>query len=117
MKNSAGGTAIRIMVMQTMKSNVRVKLLAFTPLPESVVAAAARLCYSASSAEDLIVMLHDDKEQRDKFIKTSQGQVIFLLLNTFRLPLPLMVSAGHVRISWCGIVLQAIASKAKDMSP
>jgi thymidylate synthase (FAD) len=69
LKNSAGGTAIRIMVMQTMKSNVRVKLLAFTPLPESVVAAAARLCYSASSAEDLIVMLHDDKEQRDKFIK------------------------------------------------
>jgi len=52
-----------------MESNIKVRLMAFTPSPDSVVAAAARLCYSSSSAEDLIDSFKDGKEHRDGFIK------------------------------------------------
>jgi|JTFP01.1.fsa_nt_gb thymidylate synthase (FAD) len=42
--------------------NMRVKLLTHTPEPERLVAAAARLCYSASSVEDLLQQDGDRRE-------------------------------------------------------
>ena len=40
---------------------IKVKLLDYTPEPERVVAMAARLCYSASGAEELAEKLSDEK--------------------------------------------------------
>ena len=55
-----------------MQSDVKVRLMAFTPSPDGIVAAAAGLCYSASSVEDLIDRFKgekEQKEQRESFIK------------------------------------------------
>ncbi len=59
----------RITYSRTMESSVRVKLLAFTPTPDDVVAAAARLCYSSSTAEDLVVEFKEGKRQSGLFIR------------------------------------------------
>ena len=40
---------------------IKVKLLNYTPDPERAVAMAARLCYSASGAEELAEKLSDEK--------------------------------------------------------
>ena len=40
---------------------IKVKLLDYTPEPERVVAMAARLCYSASGAEELAERLSEEK--------------------------------------------------------
>lgn len=48
-------------------SKLNVRLLAHTPDPESVVAAAARLCYSASGVED--IMERQTPEKNTKFVK------------------------------------------------
>ena len=49
-----------------METSLKVNLIAHTPEPEKVVAAAAKLCYSKSGATDIMDNL--DKEKTDKFI-------------------------------------------------
>lgn len=49
-----------------METSLKVNLIAHTPEPEKVVAAAAKLCYSKSGATDIMNDL--DKEKTDKFI-------------------------------------------------
>lgn len=47
-----------------MQVKPKVKLLAYTPDPEKVIAAAAKLCYSSSSASELYDNLDDESAQR-----------------------------------------------------
>lgn len=46
---------------------MKVTLLAYTPTPEKIVAAAAKLCYSDSSAETIMDGLDDEKTE--SFVK------------------------------------------------
>ena len=50
---------------------MRVELIAHTPNPEKVVAAAAKLCYSSSNAVDIMDNLTDDKVE--KFLDMLSG--------------------------------------------
>lgn len=43
---------------------IKVKLLEYTPEPERVVAMAARLCYSATGAEELSERLSEEQVQK-----------------------------------------------------
>ena len=43
---------------------IKVKLLEHTPNPERVVAMAARLCYSASGAEELAEKMSDEQVEK-----------------------------------------------------
>ncbi|MEG0641119.1 MAG: FAD-dependent thymidylate synthase [Clostridium sp.] len=45
-------------------TNLKVKLIAHTENPEKIIAAAAKLCYSNSSVEDILDELTDDKTQK-----------------------------------------------------
>jgi len=50
-----------------MKSKMHVELLQYTPEPEKLIAAAAKLCYSSSNIDDIMSGL--DKEKTDSFLK------------------------------------------------
>lgn len=54
-----------------METNLRVKLVAYTPEPEKVVAAAAKLCYSQLPADKIMDDLTD--ENVDKFLNMLMG--------------------------------------------
>jgi len=45
------------------ESKLKVKLLRHTPIPENIIAQAARLCYSKSEIEDLLERMSDEKCQ------------------------------------------------------
>ena len=64
---------------------IKVKLLDYTPEPERVVAMAARLCYSASGAEELAERLSDDqvKKMVRQMIKLGHGSTIEHVSFTF----------------------------------
>ncbi len=49
-----------------MEANMKIKLIAYTPEPEKLVASAAKLCYSSVSAEDIMDNL--DQEKTRKFV-------------------------------------------------
>ena len=55
---------------------IKVKLLDYTPEPERVVAMAARLCYSASGAEELAERLSEEKvrEMVRKMVKIGHAR-------------------------------------------
>lgn len=57
---------------------IKVKLLDYTPKPERVVAMAARLCYSASGAEELAERLSEEKvrEMVRKMVKIGHGSTL-----------------------------------------
>ncbi len=57
---------------------IKVKLLDYTPEPERVVAMAARLCYSASGAEELAERLSEEKvrEMVRKMVKIGHGSTL-----------------------------------------
>ncbi len=57
---------------------IKVKLLDYTPDPERVVAMAARLCYSASGAEELAEKLSDEKvkEMVRRMVSLGHGSTI-----------------------------------------
>lgn len=57
---------------------IKVKLLDYTPEPERVVAMAARLCYSASGAEELAERLSDDqvKKMVRRMVKLGHGSTL-----------------------------------------
>ena len=86
-----------------------VQLLTHTPEPEQVVAAAARLCYSASSIDQLLEKSRSDQEALLEKI---------LALGTFRSwstppsPSASRGSAAPVRISWCATGWPPIPSRA-----
>ena len=64
---------------------IKVKLLDYTPEPERVVAMAARLCYSASGAEELAEKLSDDKVRAmvKKMVKLGHASTIEHVSFTF----------------------------------
>lgn len=45
------------------ESRLKVKLLRYTPIPENIIAQAARLCYSKSEIDDLLEKMSDEKCQ------------------------------------------------------
>ena len=49
-----------------MESNMKIKLVAYTPEPEKLVASAAKLCYSSVNAEEIMDNL--DEEKTKKFV-------------------------------------------------
>ena len=57
---------------------IKVKLLDYTPEPERVVAMAARLCYSASGAEELAEKLSEDKvkEMVRRMVSLGHGSTL-----------------------------------------
>ena len=57
---------------------IKVTLLDYTPEPERVVAMAARLCYSASGAEELAERLSEEKvrEMVRKMVKIGHGSTL-----------------------------------------
>ncbi len=57
---------------------IKVKLLDYTPEPERVVAMAARLCYSASGAEELAERLSNDqvKKMVRRMVKLGHGSTL-----------------------------------------
>ncbi len=50
-----------------MQSTLKVKLIAYTPEPEKIVSAAAKLCYSRVGTDDIMENLND--ENTEKFLK------------------------------------------------
>ena len=64
---------------------IKVKLLDYTPEPERVVAMAARLCYSASGAEELAERLSDEKVKQmvRKMVKLGHASTIEHVSFTF----------------------------------
>lgn len=64
---------------------IKVKLLDYTPEPERVVAMAARLCYSASGAEELAERLSDEKVRQmvKKMVKLGHASTIEHVSFTF----------------------------------
>ncbi|RQD67014.1 MAG: FAD-dependent thymidylate synthase [Tindallia sp. MSAO_Bac2] len=56
-----------------MKTNQAVKLMTYTPEPEKIVAAAAKLCYSPSGATELMSNLEPDNVQHFVQLLTKMG--------------------------------------------
>ena len=64
---------------------MNVSLIAFTPEPEKIVAAAAKLCYSHSSASDIMNGLDEESAQRfiDKLMKLGHASPLEHISFTF----------------------------------
>lgn len=67
---------------------MKVTLIQHTPEPEKLIAAAAKLCYSDSSCENIMDGL--DEEKTINFVKMLSVWVMKVLLSIFHLHLVLM---------------------------
>lgn len=68
-----------------METHLNVKLIAYTPEPEKIVAAAAKLCYSSASAEDIMENLNEENTRKfiDKLMNLGHESPIEHVSFTF----------------------------------